>query len=584
MLHDLPNLSPTELAPPVASILLVDDRPANLRALEAVLSLQGFKLVSVGSGRDALRELLAHDFALVILDVQMPELDGFETAVLMRQRPRNLTTPIIFLTALFNDPKQAALGYAAGAVDYICKPFDPAFLLAKVRVFADLYLRNEILKRQGELLAARDHELLESRHILEAHKQAAEMADAKVAFLATISHELRTPLHALMGWTQMLRSGRLCEEKRDAALAIIERNARKQAKLVDDLIDVAYLVTGTLVLDLQNVDLAALVCSEAEAIRSDFPGRRMCVQQSSPALMVRGDPARLRQVVHHLLENAVKFSEPNGAVDVSISGAGGRARVVVHDNGEGIAPSFLPHLFEPFRAGAVDKSRSGLAIGLALAKNMALLHDGDLIAESDGKGCGSTFTLELPGVIGDAMPAARVVAAAGAMASDLLPVAGGASPSFPAHESGKARAESPARGQGPLHGTRILVVEDEPDARELLCTLLEGEGALVAQAASAEEAMQRFAESRPDMLVSDIGLPGEDGCALMQRVRALGPERGGDLPAVAITGYSSSGDVLRVLRAGFDKHLSKPTEPDEVLGVLIAIRRGATLLSQSPSA
>jgi signal transduction histidine kinase len=516
-----------------------------------VLSPHGFRLVSAGSGREALRELLRDDFALVILDVRMPELDGFETAALMRKRERNATTPIIFLTALHIDPEQAALGYAAGAVDYICKPFDSDFLLAKVQVFADLYLCNERLKHQAELLAAKDRELLESRSIAEAHRHAAEAASVKNAFLASISHELRTPLHSLIGWIQMLRSGFLSDEKRETALAIVERNARQQAKLVDDLIEVAHLVTGTLSLDLENVDLAALVSSEVEATRSAFPGRPVRLQQDAAALIVRGDTARLRQTVRHLLTNALKFSEPDGRVDVSISRAARRAIVTVRDNGEGIAPEFLPHIFEPFRSEeALEKSRRGLAIGLALAKNVALLHGGDLSVHSDGKRVGSTFTLELPRATEDARPAVAPIAHA------------------------LARGSHPAGGRASsLLGTRILVVEDEPDARELLCTLLEGEGVLVASAASAEEAMQRFDETRPDILLSDIGLPGEDGCSLMRRVRALGPERGGNLPAVVITAYSSSEDVRRVLKAGFDQHLSKPADPEEVLQVLIAMRK-----------
>jgi CheY-like chemotaxis protein len=535
--------------PLVASVLLVDDQPANLRALEAVLSPHGFRLVAVRSGREALRELLRDRFALVILDVRMPELDGFETAALMRKRERNATTPIIFLTALYNDPAQAALGYAAGAVDYICKPFDPAFLLAKVHVFADLYLANESVRRQAELLATADRELLESRHIVQGHKQAAELAGAKGAFLASISHELRTPLHSLIGWTKMLRSGVLTEEKRETALAVIERNVRLQVKLVDDLIDVAYLVSGTLALDLEDLNLAALVSSEVEAVRASFPGRHVRLQQDSAKVSIRGDPARLRQAVCQILKNALKFSEPHGRVDVCISRAGGRASVTVCDSGEGISPEFLSHIFEPFRAEeTVEKARRGLAIGLALAKNVALLHGGDLTAESAGKGGGAILTLELP-----------IAAKAAKMALVAAP---------------GAALEPHASVKHPLSNVRILVVEDDPDARELLCTLLESEGVLVTSAASAEEAMERFAETRPDILLSDIGLPGEDGCSLMRRVRALGPEGGGSLPAVAITAYGSGEDVRRVLGAGFDKHVCKPAEPEEMLGILIAMWEG----------
>ena len=558
--------STTQQAAPLnASILLVDDRLANLRAIEAVLTPLGLHLVLASSGFDALRELLRQDFALVILDVQMPGLDGFETAALMRKRERNAATPIIFLTALFTEPSQVARGYQVGAVDYICKPFDASILLAKVQIFADLYLCNARLRLQAKELAAQEHELLDARRIAEAHRQASEIAGEKTAFLASISHELRTPLHSLIGWTHLLRSNLLSEPKRDSALTIIERNARQQAKLVDDLIDVAHLVTGTLALDRQSVDLGALVASEMQALRSAFPCRDLRLNADAPELMVDGDSPRLRQAIRHLLENALKFSEPAGEVQVSTSGAFGRASVTVSDDGEGIAPEFLLHIFEPFRPeAAFEKSRGGLAIGLALAKNVALLHGGDLTASSKGKRCGSTFTLELP--CAEALVKSPAAAAPLTLPAELDRLrAGGAG-----RPAGERR-----HGNQALDGARILVVEDEVDARELMCTLLEGVGVLVFSAASAEEAMERFDEARPDILLSDIGLPGEDGCSLMRRVRALGPGRGGDVPAVALTAYGSSEDVRRVLGAGFDKHLSKPTEPAEVLGALIAIRQGA---------
>jgi CheY-like chemotaxis protein len=315
-------------------------------------------------------------------------------------------------------------------------------------------------------------------------------------------------------------------------------------------------VSGTLALDLEDLDLAALVSSEVQAARAGSPGRQVRLQQETANLSIRGDPARLRQAVRHLLANALKFSEPDVPVDVSTSGTRVRARVTVRDSGEGISPEFLSHIFEPFRAEkAVEKTRRGLAIGLALARNVALLHGGDLIAESAGKGGGAIFTLELPRAA-KAARTALVVAPSAAL-------------------------EPRASVKRPLSNVRILVVEDEPDARELLCTLLEGEGVLVASAASAGEAMERFAETRPDILLSDIGLPGEDGCSLMRRIRALGPECGGSLPAVAITAYGSSADVRSVLGAGFDKHLCKPAEPEEVLGILIAMREGTQQGSSS---
>jgi len=349
-----------QTGPPVASMLFVDDRPATLRALEAVSWASGFQLVSAKSGRDALREPLTEDFALVILDVQMPGLDGFETAALMRKRERNLTTAIIFLTALYSDPQQAAQGYAAGAVGYICKPFDPGLLLAKVQVFADLFLANERLKRQAGQLAAQERELVEARPIAEAHAQASELAGLKNAFIASISHELRTPLHSLIGWTHLLHSGRLTDQKRDSALAIIERNAHQQAQLVDDLIDVAHLLTGTLSLDRQEIDLGALASVEVETVRAAFAGRIVQLDRDLRALLVRGDPARLRQALRHLLESALKFSEPDGRADVSLSRAAERALLVVRDNIEGIAAESLPFIFEPFRAEeVVEKLRRG---------------------------------------------------------------------------------------------------------------------------------------------------------------------------------------------------------------------------------
>jgi PAS domain S-box-containing protein len=400
-------------------------------------------------------------------------------------------------------------------------------------------------KRIHEVLTLRAEELEQANRI-------------KDEFLATLSHELRTPLTAMLGWSRMLRSGQLDEAGRARAVQVIERNAEAQSKLIEDLLDVSRIITGKLRMEVQPVVLAPVVETAVNGLRPAAEAKRLRLDSSlDPAAgPVMGDPARLQQVVTNLLSNAIKFTPEGGRVEVRLERSGERARLVVSDTGVGIRPEALPHVFERFHQADSSNTRAhgGLGLGLAIVRHLVESQGGSVSAESEGEGLGAVFTVDLP-----------------------LAAAPGAQPprGRPELFSGQARStinEGETFGApGALEGVRVLLVEDERDTRELLKTILEGCGAAVTEAASAVEALAALEHSRPDVLVSDIGMPGENGYELIKRVRALPAERGGRVPAVALTAYAGAKDRRRALLAGFHTHLAKPVEPDELLAVLASL-------------
>ena len=362
----------------------------------------------------------------------------------------------------------------------------------------------------------------------------------KDLFLGTLSHELRTPINASLGWTQLLRGGRLEAAAVTRGLEAIERNTIHQARLINDLLDVSRIVAGKLALDVRPVDLATVVESAADEIRAGASARSIDihVDVGSEAVLVGGDASRLQQVVANLLANAVKFSKPGQSVSIRLERDTRDARIVVADRGAGIAPEFLPFVFERFRQGdeSFARTHGGLGIGLAIVRHIVELHGGTVRAESAGVDAGATFIVTLP-VLSEA---------ASGLVSDAALRAIVSSPALPPTAC--------------LTGLRVVLVEDEEDARTLFAMVLEREGARVAAAGSAVEAIAHFEREVPDVLVSDIGLPEVDGYELIARVRALGPEYGGDVPAVALTAYASAADVSQALEAGYQTHLSKPVE------------------------
>jgi len=858
----------TAAAPPLGdddrvSILLVDDRPDKLLALEAILGDLGQNMVRAYSGREALRALLQQDFAVILLDVNMPMMDGFETAELIRSRPRSQQTPIIFFTAMNEMEAHVFRSYSLGAVDFIRTPVVPEILKAKVSVFVDLYKKTEQVKRQGEqmrLLQEREHrqqlgeavhrldaetkrnrfftlaldmlaiadfsgtfkqlnpswertlgfsheeltarpflefvhpddreatgdqlaslragapityfenrfasksggyrwlgwtaapfaaeglvyifarDLTERRHaeeervklireqtaraaaeaserrstflaeagvaltssldfgetlsklvhlavptladwcvidvldehgharrlavahiraqdealadqvksfaprpegrspearmlrpgesallVADARERLAELAEdeghrallerlglrslmvvpivsrertlgvmsllsttsgrafgrddldlaeelgrraalavdnarlyrasqdaragaekanrAKDEFLATLSHELRTPLTPILGWTVMLRSGTLDPAAIHRGLEVIERNVRAQTQLIGDLLDVSRIITGKLRLEVSPIAVVPVVEAGVEAVRPSAEAKEitLVVDLASELPTIAADPDRLQQVVWNLVSNAVKFTPQGGRIEVRLRKEGSCLRLAVTDNGKGIEPEFLPHVFERFRQADSTSTRShgGLGLGLAIVRHLVELHGGTVQAESAGIGQGSTFTVRLP---------------------LTAPLPGPAPP--------KPEAADP---DVRLDGVRVMVVEDENDVRDFLSMSLVHYGAEVTAFATTADALVAVEATRPDVLVSDIGMPGEDGYAFIRRVRALGPDRGGQVPAAALTAYAKGEDGERVLSAGFQVHLPKPVQPADLANVVATL-------------
>jgi len=814
---------------PPAKILLVDDQAKNLLALSAMLEPLGQEVVQASSGKEALRYLLRDEFALVLLDVQMPVLDGYEVAELIRARERSRAVPIIFLTAIHRDQRLVARAYTVGAVDYILKPIDPEILRSKVAVFIELYQKGQIIRRQAEeLKRATEREFADFRRVsehrytmlaesmpqivwttdsegqlrygngrwfqcaglseseelswrsivhpseysefaraftqalvdgqaweaefrlgnvterrfrwhlvrmlpeseangrvtawvgtstdIDARKRAeqalqmlarltrrlGELTDrshgldevlaatlpvlgdsallylrldetvtkrasaslssdlnlddprfelgpstvcfdgepevlanvpeilaqagasrsgehvwflhelgvssyicwplfirervfgslvflnrdperhyldsdvelakdvagrmataldnvglyelaqseraklqeanrAKDMFLATVSHELRTPLNAIVGWGQMLRSGGLSHETEQRAVDTIERNGRALAQLVADLLDVSRVVSGNLHVDEGQVDLRSIVEAALDAARpvAASSGVELAAELPEQPLNTVGDATRLQQVVGNILGNALKFTGRGGHVALSLVVEGKWARLEVKDDGPGIAPEFLPVMFERFKQAdsGAHRAQRGLGLGLAIVKHLVELHGGTVTAHSEGVGKGARFVVTLP-----------------------LGVAGNEVEPEPVSEPELAPAVTPSAAVGALSGIYALLVEDDPDGCDLMQMMLRRFGAEVTAVSTAAAALQAVRERRPDVLVSDIGLPDGDGFQLLKRVR----ESNQDLPAVAVTAYASRQDVAKALAAGFQAHVAKPVEPAQL--------------------
>ena len=695
------------------NILAVDDNPQKLLALSALLSELGQNVVTAKSGREALRELLRQEFAVVLLDVNMPGMDGFETAAMMRQRKSSEHTPIIFITA-YGDETHATRGYSLGAVDYILAPVEPEVLRTKVGVFVELFrktaqvrqqaqsleqrarllqrlteaslainsalspdrmlqvvadLARDILgaqqavavaapdqkwsavtsavslapayapygerrvlrgrdalvsllswlrrtvrlpRREVELpsewaqffdgtvpvelgwlaapLAGRDGRNFGLLHLLEKAEgdftaedeavltQLAQMssiaientlnAEAREAnrikdeFLTTLSHELRTPLTAILGWSRALRSAPPDEERTSRGLEVIERNVVAQTKLIDDLLDVSRIITGKLRLSVRATSLAAVIEAALDSMRPAAEAKEIEIQFHRDVAAgeddLIADPDRLQQVVWNLISNAIKFTPPKGRVDVSLKRVESQFEIRVSDTGKGISLEFLPSAFDRFQQAdsSTTRAHGGLGIGLAIVRHLVELHGGSVSASSEGPDLGASFCVRLPAV------------ALGVTAPERE-----RSPSAPKHPSS-------APGVRDLTGVRVLLVEDELDGRELLAEILSTAGAEVRAVGSAAEAIDGIAAFRPDVLVSDIAMAEEDGYSLVRRLRRLAPTDGGRTPAIAVSAYAREDDRIRCLAAGFQQHIAKPLDPEELVA---AVNRLAHRASGAPA-
>lgn len=380
--------------------------------------------------------------------------------------------------------------------------------------------------------------------------QAEEANRSKDEFLATVSHELRNPLNAIAGWTVILRSGPADTQSCQHAAEVIERNARALTRIVEDILDVSRIVTGKLHIEPRETELTPVVRAAVDAVRPAAEAKRIHIEiDLAPAGPVWGDPDRLQQVIWNLVANAVKFTPKEGRVDVRLHRASSQVEIVVGDNGPGIPAELLPHVFDRFRQADSSSTRrhGGLGLGLAIVRHLVELHGGTVRVASDGPGLGATFTVSLP----------------------VRPLG-----TVPGAESAAQESSEPLlapTADSPLHGLRTLVVEDDPDSLEMVCTLLAQRGADVKPAASTAEALSVMERWRPDLLISDLGMPEEDGYTLIRRVRALPAERGGQVPAVALSARTRPEDRIEALFAGFQMHVAKPVAPAELLAVAITL-------------
>ncbi len=568
------------------NILVVDDRDENLIAVEAVLSDPGYRLVRARSGREALKEVLDQDFALILLDVVMPGVDGYETATLIRERQRSRQTPIIFLTANDWGVQHVFRGYTVGAVDYLVKPVPADVLRSKVAVFVELFNKQEALRTAQEELeqriAERTRELastnialsaeIEERSKIErervqllrreqAARLEAERANRlKDEFLATLSHELRTPLNAIMGWAHVLGQSSQDRETVQRAAAVIRQNAKSQSQLIDDILDVSRIVGGRLVLDTQLVNLHVVIDDAIDSLMPAASAKSIQVVRALDRdINVIGDRDRLQQVVWNLVSNAFKFTSKGGRVEIRLAEVEGDAQIEVADSGIGISPEFLPYVFDRFRQADSSMSRrhSGLGLGMAIVRHLVELHGGTVSVESAGENLGTTFRLHLSRHTG---AAPQLVEA---------PVR-----SMPDHAS-----ESDLEH---LDGVHVLIVEDDTDSRNVLAILLQRLGALVEAVATAKDAYDRVSHRRPDVLVSDIGMPDEDGYSLIRRVRQIAGAR--NLPAIALTAYARKQDAEEALGAGYDCHLPKPVAPADLIRAIKSVTVEMRHINQAPRA
>ncbi|HEY1784868.1 MAG TPA: response regulator [Pirellulales bacterium] len=533
----------TKSLPPV-HFLLVDDRPENLLALKALLRREGVVLLEANSGPAALELLLRHEVALALIDVQMPGMDGFELAELMRGTERTRRVPIIFVTAGNADRQRRFRGYETGAVDFIHKPIEPDVLRSKTGVFYELCRqRQEVAAQRDELIAATEENarlLEESRWQAEALKEADRRKDE---FLAMLAHELRNPLAPVQNAVEILRLSESADPAVTHAREIISRQVSHMARLIDDLLDVARIARGKIALRPERLDLAAVIRQTVEDYRPSLSLAGLSLNLELPAdpLILVGDLTRLAQVLGNLLHNAGKFTPGGGTVTVQaeVDAAAGQAVVAVRDTGAGLDAAVRSRLFEPFSQAdqALARTTGGLGLGLALAKGLIELHGGSIAAESEGLGRGSTFTIRLPLATG--RERAR-------------------------HQAADAVSNSPARS------LRILIVEDNSDTAYSTQMLLALLGHEVDVAFDGDAGFAAARALHPDVVMSDLGLPGEtDGFALARKLRA--DPALSNVHLIALSGYGQQEDRRRTHDAGFDQHLVKPVDFAALNEALLAV-------------
>lgn len=645
-------------------VLNVDDHEVGRYARSRVLRNAGFEVLEAATGAQALELAASRKPQLVLLDVNLPDMTGYEVCRQIRASSATARMLVLHVSATFVQGTDQKRGLEGGADGYLAEPLDPEVLIATVHAFlrlgqaeealreseerfrgafedapigmalvstdqrvfqsnkslcdmlgyapeelADLcaptlplvedlkedtslfaqLLRGDIsiykrekrcLSKQGTVLwlsltarAIRNSEgeilygLLMVENITErkmaeeqrsqllaaeqkARKQAELANRTKDQFLATVSHELRTPLGAILGWARILRTGTTDQETLAHALEAIERNANAQAQLIEDILDLSAIISGKLTLNIQTVELPSIIRTAVDSVipTAETKGVLVRVNLARESVSVKGDPNRLQQMVWNLLSNAVKFTSRGGQVEVRLERTNSDVEIRVSDTGRGISSEFLPYVFEAFRQEDASTTRkySGLGLGLSIVRQLVELHGGTIQGNSAGEGQGATFKIKLPLAVTDA----------------------GSSGEGPA----KATEPTPELPRW-LSGIRVLAVDDTPDSREILGLILERAGAEVRLASSAKEALRLLESWRPSLIIADIGMPGEDGYALIHQVRALKPENGGMVPALALTGYASQQDRVQSFLAGFQAHMTKPVKPEELIAAAANLLR-----------
>ncbi len=568
------------------NVLLVDDQPARLLTYETILSELGQNLVRAGSGLEALEKLMKDEFAVVLLDVSMPDMDGFEAATLIHQHPRFERTPIIFVTGVHVSELDRLKGYKVGAVDYVSIPVVPEILRSKVAVLIELFTKRRELQELNRNLARANERLAEANTTLQAEKtreleslnrvlqranqelesanrslqtEVAERVRVELAlkeadrhkdeFLAMLAHELRNPLAPIHNAVQLMHRQSFADPQLAWSRDVIGRQLAHLTRLVDDLLDVSRITRGKINLNKEVIELETLITRTVETVQPLVDGRNHTLTVDVPhgMLAVLGDPTRLVQAIGNVLTNAAKYTERGGRITLAAAESGTEVVIRVRDNGIGIPADLMPMIFNLFTQ--LDRTsgppQSGLGIGLALVQRLVEMHGGSVSARSDGLGTGSEFVIRLPLFIRERLESGQ----------PLQPLS--------------ALEQSMTNAEGTRTQRRILVADDNNDALESLATLLQLSGHEVYTAANGAVALESAEQHRPEVVLLDIGMPKLDGYEVARRIRAQ--PWGQRITLVALTGWGQDSDRRRSQEAGFDSHLVKPLDLDKLTELLAAL-------------
>jgi signal transduction histidine kinase len=569
------------------NVLLVDDQPARLLTYETILSELGQNLVRAGSGLEALEKLMKDEFAVVLLDVSMPDMDGFEAATLIHQHPRFERTPIIFVTGVHVSELDRLKGYKVGAVDYVSIPVVPEILRSKVAVLIELYTKRRELQELNRNLAQANQSLAEANTTLQAEKtreletlnrvlqranqeleaanrslqtEVAERARIELAlkeadrhkdeFLAMLAHELRNPLAPIHNAVQLMHRQSFTDPQLAWSRDVIGRQLAHLTRLVDDLLDVSRITRGKINLNKEVIELETLMTRTVETVQPliDERGHTLTVDVPKGMLAVLGDPTRLVQAIGNVLSNAAKYTERGGRITLAAVESETELVIRVRDNGIGIPADLMPMIFNLFTQ--LDRTsgpaQSGLGIGLALVQRLVEMHGGSVTARSDGLGHGSEFVIRLPLFIREKIESGQPLQQLSAL------------------EQPMTNADLATRTQ-----RRILVADDNNDALESLATLLQLSGHEVYTASNGAVALESAEQHRPEVVLLDIGMPKLDGYEVARRIRAQ--PWGQRITLVALTGWGQDSDRKRSQEAGFDSHLVKPLDLDKLTELLAAL-------------